>query len=378
MSSLYKICYDWAIILHVKNVELLANELDKIIKVLFMNTSTRIDNRKQRDSNMELLRIISMLLVLIVHANFRALPLPTVEEANTEVLSTLLRFFTESFSIICVNSFVILSGWYGINFKIKKISELLFQVLFFSLFSFSIYLFFVPSAKIGIKEVATLLMLNSSDYWFVKSYVGLYILSPLLNSFVKSATQKQFKTFLISFYIFQLVYAWMSPNGAIYFAQGYSAFSFIGLYMLARYIRLYPVKIWILNKFFDLFIYAFFVIFTTFIVFLLRKYDFPGVGHFYLYTSPFVIIASIHFVLFFSKFSISNKVINWFSASCFAVYLLHSNPLLASPCYDKVILEWFMEMNCIHFLGHVIPFIIGVFILSILIDKMRIYLWNKI
>ena len=31
-----------------------------------------------RDSNMELLRIVAMLLVMVVHANFRALPVPGV------------------------------------------------------------------------------------------------------------------------------------------------------------------------------------------------------------------------------------------------------------------------------------------------------------
>ena len=32
---------------------------------------------KQRDSNMELLRILAMVLVMVVHANFRALPVPS-------------------------------------------------------------------------------------------------------------------------------------------------------------------------------------------------------------------------------------------------------------------------------------------------------------
>ena len=80
------------------------------------NTIQDIKNKKmntqspklkiERDSNMELLRIIAMLLVMIVHANFRALPVPTYEEANNEILSSILRFFTESFSIICVNLFI--------------------------------------------------------------------------------------------------------------------------------------------------------------------------------------------------------------------------------------------------------------------------------
>ena len=45
-----------------------------------------------RDSNMELLRIIAMILVMIVHANFRALPTPSTAECNTEIVSSILRF----------------------------------------------------------------------------------------------------------------------------------------------------------------------------------------------------------------------------------------------------------------------------------------------
>ena len=86
---------------------------------------------KFRDSNMELLRIIAMLLVCIVHANFRALPVPTYEEAFTNVSSSILRYFTESISIICVNLFVLISGWYGIKFKFSRLKEFLAQVLFF-------------------------------------------------------------------------------------------------------------------------------------------------------------------------------------------------------------------------------------------------------
>ena len=73
---------------------------------------------RDRDSNMELLRVVSMLLVLVVHAGFRALSVPTPAEAVSAPGSTLLRFFSESASIICVNVFVLLSGWYGIRFRL--------------------------------------------------------------------------------------------------------------------------------------------------------------------------------------------------------------------------------------------------------------------
>ena len=97
-----------------------------------------------RDSNMELLRIIAMILVMIVHANFRALPIPSVEDCNIECGSSFLRFFTESFSIICVNLFILLSGWYGIKFKINRLIEFIFQVLFFSIVCCLIYYIINP------------------------------------------------------------------------------------------------------------------------------------------------------------------------------------------------------------------------------------------
>lgn len=331
---------------------------------------------KKRDSNMELLRIIAMLLVMIVHANFRALPCPTVQETNTEVVSSILRFFTESFSIISVNVFVLLSGWYGIKIKFSRLLELLFQIFFFSLLCFIIYVFVIDSNNsVGINEFGSLLMLKSSNYWFVKAYLGLYILSPVLNTFVEFASRKQYQILLILFYTFQTIYAWISPYGALYFEGGYSAISFVGLYLLARYVHLYPIRIWRLSRYWDLCIYLLIVIFTTVITYMLRKYDISH-DRFYLYTSPFVIISALHFLLFFSKISFNSEVVNWISISCFAIYLLHSNSLLADPCYDNIIYTWFSEMSRISFLLHVGVFIMIVFILSILMDKLRIILWN--
>ena len=84
-------------------------------------------SKKIRQSNVELLRIITMILVMIVHANFRALPSPTIEEVANVPTSSFLRFFTESVSIICVNVFVLISGWFGIKFNWKKLTEFLFR-----------------------------------------------------------------------------------------------------------------------------------------------------------------------------------------------------------------------------------------------------------
>lgn len=282
-------------------------------------------NEHVRDSNMELLRIIAMLLVMVVHADFRALGIPVFEEVQTNPFSSSFRFLTESFSIISVNVFVLLSGWYGIKFKLDRLWEFLFQVFFFSIFLFVVYSLVNPEECLTLSGGASILLLKQWDYWFVKAYMGLYLFAPVINSFIENASKKQVQIFLISFYLFQTVYAWISPNGAAFFQTGYSSISFIGLYMLARYIRLYPSPIWRLAYYWDLMIYIIIALFTTFVVLILVYCNISLVGHLYNYTSPLVIISAIYFFLFFTKIQLKSRFVNWIACSCFAVYLLHSN-----------------------------------------------------
>lgn len=186
--------------------------------------------KKVRQSNVELLRIITMILVMIVHANFRALSAPTVADAATAPSSTFLRFLTESFSIICVNVFVLISGWFGIKFNWKKLTEFLFQVLFYG---FIIYVIISIINPERLKALKVVFMTGPKNYWFVKCYLFLYIISPILNAFVEKASKNEFKTLLILFFTMQTIYGW-ATDGATWYNKGYSGISFAGLYLLAR------------------------------------------------------------------------------------------------------------------------------------------------
>ena len=331
--------------------------------------------KKIRQSNVELLRIITMILVMVVHANFRALSAPTVADAVTAPSSAFLRFLTESFSIICVNVFVLISGWFGIHFKWKRFIEFLFQVFFFGIIIYIVICLIDPHK---IKLIKNVFMTNAWNYWFVKCYLFLYIVSPILNAFVEKATQKQFLTILILFFIVQTFYGW-ATNGITWFNRGYSGISFAGLYLLARYIRLYPAKWFSHSLKFDLLVYLIFVVLNTFCAFFFTRTGHASITtRLFLYTSPFVILASIHFLLIFTKFTITSKTINWIAASCFAIYLTHSNSFLAKPCYDNLIHNWFKNETTIIFILYVIILMFCVFWISILSDKIRIFVFNKL
>ncbi len=332
-----------------------------------------VNRKKVRDSNMELLRLVAMFLVLVVHANFRALPVPGMTHVHNNPSSAFLMFMTEAFSIYAVDLFVLLSGWYGIHFKVKRLGELLFQVLFFGLFAIGVCAIFAPE-ELRHDVLSRLFIVGLNDYWFIKAYVALYLLSPVLNAYVEKASARQFGWLLVGFYAFQFIFGW-AYESTRWLVAGYSLPSFIGLYLLARYTRLHPIKMWKLNRWWDLAIYLAIVAFLTIAMFVIKQHAGRG-GALYFYICPLVIMGAMHLLLFFSKFTFQSRVINWLALSAFGAYLTQSSSFIGDRFYDQIILNWFNNEPRCEFIVYSSLFVIAVFFGSILIDKIRILIWN--
>lgn len=324
---------------------------------------------KVRDSNIELLRITAMILVLMVHANL-PLGIPTLSDFQMAPVSTFFRLFSESISIVCVNVFVLISGWYGIKAKLSRFWEFLFQIYFLNIIIYYALLI-IFGGNIEAMGIGKWIFLLSNRYWFVRAYIILYICSPILNTFVDKVSKKQIEQFLIAFFIAQIIIGfWWGVD----FSAGYSFLSFMGLYVLARYMYLYPIKFTKLNKYVYLAMYFVVTMITTAITLMMVIKD-ENAGWFYYYNSPLVILASVCLLLFFAKISIKNKIVNWVAISCFAAYVIHCTPAFA-PIYGTIIKKWFDTESTISFLSYTTLWIVCVFIVSILIDKIRILVWE--
>lgn len=339
-----------------------------------------------RDSNMELLRIVAMVFVLVVHACDASFGAPAKMKITDAPLIGIVELFTESIVIVCVNLFVLLSGWYGIKAKKNSLLKLLFQVVFFVIVGFVICKMMIINVILPFTHLSDLpvsallfnvLLVDFWDYWFVKAYLLLFILSPMLNAFVEHVSREQFNTLLIGFFIFQTAYGWLF-EGVDHIAKGYSTISFIGLYLLARYVKIYRPKIACFNKYYDLLIYLFCTLMTTgFVVAMLKVGNKDWAQAAYYYCSPLVVVASLYLVLFFSKIKIRSQFINTIAVSAFAVYLFHCQSQLFHY-YKMFISQWYNNSNTIVFLSYTILFIIAVFIVSVLLDKVRIGCWNAL
>ena len=332
--------------------------------------------KKNRDSNIELLRIVAMLLVLITHACYVALDSPSRIDIETSIGSAFIRALSESFSEVCVNSFILISGWFGIQARFSRFVEFVFQILFIRITICFIANLLGLTNPMSANEWIDVLTFKYGSYWFVRAFIILYLFAPVLNFFAESCDRFQMKCFLISFYFVQTIYGFYNSGG--WFSGGYSPLSFMGLYLLARYIRQYPNRFTQFNKTIDISLYIIISIFTA-ICSLLSTCFFDKTGTvLFLYSSPMVILSSVFFFLFFTKLSFQSAIINWISVSSFAVYIVHCSPAIFHPYYINVIRHWFEVCASTEFFVYTSGLIIAIFLISILFDKIRIAVWRLI
>lgn len=329
-------------------------------------------NMKARESNIELLRIITMLLIVLLHANYFSLGPPSQEATIYSPVSSFLRVFAEQICIVGVDVFVMISGWFGIKPSFKGMCSLLYQVLFWGvIFTF---VGFVLHSTVSIESLVMVVWFGSA-YWFIVSYIGLYVISPILNTFVRESSQKRFLFLLLVFFATEFIYGWVADSDS--FNGGYSIISFVGLYLLARYLRLYSVKLRSIKPT------------TAIIMFLICSlipavYSFLGFRNGWLqlrcisYISPLVIASSVFLFFFFTKLEFRSRAINWIACSVLSVYLVHQHPVVI-PYFQSYVqmlaTSGYSTSICVTI---ILLSTVLLFIFCVAFDRIRISSWRVI
>lgn len=305
-----------------------------------------------RQSNMELLRIISMVFIMVIHADFYSIPY------------SVPRWFIIIGADAGVNCFVLISGYFGIHPKVRSFSSFIFQIFFF------IFAGNLISIWRGTPGISYDIVRFS---WFIRAYVALYVFAPVLNAFAENATKRQFQWFLILWAIAEFVMGYTIDY--LKFERGYSFQAFILLYMVARYIRIHGGMLFSFDRRLDL---SLFGIFTMLSAILMSGSEMIGKavgGMYYLraYNSPLMILASIYFMLYFSKMEIQNRLINWVGKSAYAAFLFHC---VIYDWYRGTCHSFYIENHYAIASIYSILLIIVLFTIAILLDQIRIVIWE--
>ncbi len=327
-----------------------------------------IKNKQNRQSNIELLRIISMFLVLLIHY-IPQREIPSSTSLANNPYDTLFNLEIKSICFVCVNCFVLISGYFGIRWKYKSFCNLIFQIFFWITLSYLIAIC-MGYTHFGIKTFIQNAVYGTIQRWFIIAYLGLYMMAPVLNSFLDNNSHKTILTLILGFYGFSTVVGYLGT--APEFNRGMSTISLMGLYLIGAYIRRFPAYITKYNKYFYLTAYfslGFLMVFISALALKMSISQSP-----YGYLNPIIILESVALFIFFIKTKIPySKQINRIAASAFAVYLFHTN-LFIYEHYQAACSQIETDYN----FAYGILFMATVFTISVLLDKGRIALSKRI
>lgn len=337
---------------------------------------TNVQNSvKAREANMELLRIVAMLMVITLHCVGRGLLLSNSVISNVNLL---LIQFLDSFSLTANSLFILLTGYYyiGKKFNLRKILSLWGKTLFYCILIFTIY----SILNLKTNFLNSFFPVFSGAYWFITSYIALYFIMPFLNIAINKFSQKQCK-FLIIFLVILMGVIRIIFNPADLFNSTFM--HIIVIYIIGAYIKKY-VKIEPNKQYFIKYVLVA-IIFTVAITILnVLVHIIPKtldvwiiIANILSYFRNFINIILVYMaILLFMKFKTINiksnklsKLILYISPSVFSIYIIHDNVHLRDMIWQKF--SFINLANSWLMIPYIILAILIVFTVCLAIDLIR-------
>lgn len=279
-------------------------------------------------------------------------------------IGQILDFFRESTSICAVNVFLLISGYFGIRWKLKSFYNLVYQLFFYG---FGVYL---AACAVGVVDFSVKGFLSNATctytHWsFIKHYILLYFFSPVLNAFVNRGSNRQLLIFIIvlvfcenfisrdnrftNYCVMYLTGRWMNVTDAV------------------RNWKINPkLYYWIVTIAITILVYLFFSYTPINTAKRMTKFVLG-----YDYAAPLIIFQAVCLFLIFARMQFKSKFVNWCANSCLAIFLIHMHPAIRDIGY-YTITESFYDLPVWQHSLYLFLLIAGVFFGSILIDKIRI------
>lgn len=186
--------------------------------------------KRERDSGLELLRILAIVLIFWMHG---------ASSYSNNNLSAWLCIVIESVGNIGVALFILITGYFGIRFKPKKLVQLEFMILFYCWSGLALRFVWGEAQLYGGSQLLSYLFPIIGRFsWYFTCYFALALLSPFINEYVEKADQKTFQRLLLTMLV---VFSGITTFFFFDITQdgGKGIVNMTLLYLIGRYIRMY-------------------------------------------------------------------------------------------------------------------------------------------
>lgn len=337
---------------------------------------------KERQSNLEVLRIISMILIVMSHCDeiFGLSNLYSSTIGINKIITDWLHIGGQ----IGVGCFVLISGYFMIeqNITVKKILKLTGQVWFYTIGIWCVWSIWqigiLNNSWISCLKVAkgAFFPILTSHYWFATAYVILMVLSPFFNKLIFSLNQNEYKNLLISVIGIFVILKGGFPNIIPGMSDGRLMPVFI-MYFIAGYIKRFRMeKKNNARRHFSIAVLCYFLLFTSFYLITLLGVKFDSsslINNRYFYrvlNSPLIVVICVELFLCMIEVNISNsRLVNKIASCTFGVYLIHCNNLMQgalSKCFPI-----YKVQNSLYIFICSILAVITIYVVCTIIDFIR-------
>ena len=324
-----------------------------------------------RNSTLEILRIISMMMVIGLHYMNQSIGGGLNTELKVNIVSS---HILESICISSVNIFVLISGYFMQSAKttgLKKAVDLYLVMLFYNLSCFGI------ATATGIYPFSIQALIYAvfpffkGMTWFLETYIILLLFAPFINKLLNCLNKESHGFLIFIQIVFFSIWPSFFPSAPI-LDGGYGITNFITIYFIASYIRKYflfnnPKK----TRFISLTVYVvscFVITVSSFLLYFSQRA--------WAYCYIFNILASAALFVFFLNLPKTNlRIVNTIAGTTFGVFILHTM-LYFRPLIYHSILHTERYYNSKYQTLHFFICIILIFSVCAIIDYCRQRIWN--
>ena len=291
-------------------------------------------SKKERESGIELFRIIAAIAVVMLHYKSKI----------TAISDSYLWIIVESLCIWAVNGFLIISGFF-LSRTTKRtwgsILKLIFQYEAIHIVIYCAQLVFGKNTFTFSNFAHTILITN----YYVVLYTVLYIISPFINVLINSLKQKQQKVLAVVIMIVFCIYPTLvdlleeivgkelmgiDSIGAWGSQQGFNILHFCCMYCIGAILQNNAIAT-LNNQKRNILILVFSSTVVVLWAFLVKNLSLHGLRSAWVYHNPFVVIQAVSAFMLFKNMHLKNRMINCLAPATLTCFLFHNQIISRIP-----------------------------------------------
>lgn len=329
-----------------------------------------------RKYGIDVLKVISMLgivgLHIINYGGFLSNESLSLPERNVVLILNIV--FLSSVNIFAMASGYLYQGREVIKYK-SAISLIVVTIFYCFGETIVFYIFKREAFESGRIFIKSLFPYMFGEYWYLTSYLFVFIIMPYINVLMNHLSKKRTKKGIMLLIACLSVVATLVPTDFFKVSLGFSPLWLILCYIIGAYIketesekkikRIYCLLFWILN------IICVFVI-KTYIG--ARGVNCDGI---IAYNSPFIIGNAIIIFMVLKDINIEGKILKFImkkmSEATFGVYLIHCHFLF----FSYILIGFFIkQISGTYLLVKLLASILVIFLICSMIDIIRKYIFR--